>query len=189
MAEMYEIRKSEGETERRKLLRKLINERDGIRVLHVYTHIKGPAYWFTLSLPHAVQIYCLLKFSNSLSLDWKGDPHSPLPSSPHRTFHKLRGDTVAELTWTHFGSSRMWPFWISHESHFSLLAVRRVLSQRWSLAHTTAVATDLFSLFLPVGCGITVGSFFKLRYSVQLSFSVKLPKLMFHPSSNSSTAL
>ena len=44
MAEMYEIRKSEGETERRKLLRKLINERDGIRVLHVYTHIKGPAY-------------------------------------------------------------------------------------------------------------------------------------------------
>ena len=122
-----------GRKREKELLRKLINERDGLRVLHV-THMDTSGMLiYTQSSPE-VQIYN--KASNSLSVDWKGDPLLATP--PH--LRRLQGDAVTELIWILLGSSLMW-------LHFILLAVHRVLSQRWSLASTTAVSTDFFPPF------------------------------------------
>lgn len=131
----------------------------GITYIHMRTRA---AYWFTLEM----QIY--IKASSSLSLDWKGDPHLLLsPLLPYFTCLML---------------------WLDATLHFILPAFNRVLSQRWSLAHTTAVTTD-FSPFLPVGSGITVGSFFRLCLSLYMALILSglptphpPPPLLFHSS-------
>lgn len=120
-----------GRKRENELLRKLINERDGLRVLHIQE-------WHTdLNSVHpGVQIY--IKASNSLVLGLKGWSPPPLFSPPR--LRKLEGDAVTDLIYIHFGSSLMW-------LHFILLAVHRALSQRWGLAYTTAVTTDFFPSF------------------------------------------
>lgn len=117
------------------------------------------AYWFTPRLPRAVQIY--IKASNSL---W------------------TEREILSLLLYTLTSRVTLWQSWLEsilalHSCDPSPHPPRRAEScHKNEVMPTSQLLQQIFfTLFLPVGSGITVGSFFRLCRSLYLFHSLSSP--------------
>ncbi len=152
---MDEIRKSEAENERRSCWENSLMRGMDYRC-YTYTH-EHERQTDLRSVYTEVQIY--VRASSSPSLDRKDDSHLPISSPP------------SQATGWRCDGVDLNPFWLIHVTrlHPPGCPQSLVTKMKFSLHHSCY--NTFFPPFLPVGSGVTVGSFFRLDLPLYSSHS------------------